>query len=105
MATEKLKVIMLPRRDEMLRRLISAFDESHAIRNFYPLLLEHAGQEITGTGIVLMLTLAAADYTRTMPSVVTQALYTRMSAFVNALVDDDEVRNEALQGLRAANIA
>jgi hypothetical protein len=44
------KTVILPERDDMLRRLKSVIDEPHTEQNFYPLLLKHAGQPKTPGG-------------------------------------------------------
>lgn len=98
------KTIVLPGSNEMQRRLISVDDGPHTVEKFYPLLTKHAGQKKTGMGIVLMFVLAVNDYTAGMPALLTQVLYMRLPEFVKAIVDDDDVRNEAMAGMRKAGV-
>lgn len=93
---ESPKTIILPDREDMLRRLKSVMDEPHAVEQFYPLILKDAGRELVGMGVVMMLQLAIADYTAGLPPVMGAMLQMRVDDYITALVDDEEVRNDAL---------
>ena len=88
------KVITLPDRDEMLQRLLKVNDDRHVQERFYPILLESAGQERTARGVVLMLTLAIHDYVEGMP-VMSDHMHMLVPRFIEALVDDKEVAEQA----------
>lgn len=93
------KQVALPEREDMLTRLRSVINEPHTEDGFYPLLLKCAGARRTGLGIAIMLLLAADDYTAGIPParVVINAALPR---FVTVLVDDADVRAEALAALK-----
>lgn len=90
----------LPAADELLRCLTAVDNSNHVVEKFYPLLLAKAGQEQTGTGFVLALHLAIADYTSGMPPVTFTVLQQRAEQFVRAVIDDARVLDEALATLR-----
>jgi hypothetical protein len=91
------KIIQLPARDEMLRRLIKVDDRPHPIERFYPLILEHAGEKLSGPGVVMMLLTAMGDYTNGLPPKAFKLLMTRFNEFVKALVDDQEALAAAFE--------
>lgn len=91
------KVIIMPDRDEMTKALIGVFDNSHAIQKLYPRICDQlAGQEKVAMGIVMGLTLAIYDYTEGLPSGVSNLVYMYMPNFIEAIVPDEEIRQEAL---------
>lgn len=89
------KVIQLPNREEMLRRLLKVCDESHFQEKFYPILLERAGQTIVAQGIVIWFTLAIHDYSEGMPKIISNLVYAFVPRFIETLIDDLEVAEEA----------
>jgi hypothetical protein len=89
------KVIYLPSKEEMLRRLVSVNPETHFQDHFYPLLLKHAETKIVAVGVVTMLTLAIIDYTEGMLPVFANIMYSHVPSFIEALIDDVEVKEEA----------
>jgi hypothetical protein len=91
---------VLPQHDELLSRLTAVDSEPHMVERFYPHILTSAGQEKTGLGVALALTLAASDYTDGMPPVLARVVLLRLPSFVRAIVDDPQVQAEALAGLR-----
>ena len=90
------KTIILPDHEDMLRRLKSVMDEPHAVEQLYPLILKNAGRELVGMGVVMMLQLAIADYTAGLPPIISILVQQRVDDYITALVDDEEVRNDAL---------
>ena len=91
----QLQRITLPDHDEMLRRLVSARDNPHYQERFYPLLLQNAGQEKVSMGVVMMFTLAIHDYGQGMPPMVTNLVMRDVPDFIDALIDDKTVAQEA----------
>jgi hypothetical protein len=91
------KIVVLPERDEMLRRLRSVLNVDHVNGGLYPLLLEYAGRAHEGSGVVMMLVLAISDYTKGLPPQVSSLLLTRLRAYVTALIDNEEARSEAFR--------
>lgn len=55
------KRITLPDHEEMLRRLVAVDDNDHLQERFYPILLQSAGRQLVGQGVVMMFTLAISD--------------------------------------------
>lgn len=96
------KLITLPDRDEMLRRLKEVDDNRRAVRKIYPLILRFAGKEKTGLGVVLMLMRAIDDYPRRLAGNVYMAMSASIPAYIEALVDDDVVQAEALRAYTEA---
>lgn len=93
-ATEE-KTIVLPARDDMLARLIKVNDNAHYQQKLYPLILESAERELNGAGVVMMMQLAIADYTRGMPGMMANLLQLDLKVYIGAIVDDDEVLMDA----------
>lgn len=98
----KNKVVTLPKRDEMLRRLVSVSDESHFQERFYPILLQSAERELVAQGVVMMFSLAIYDYTKGMPPMMSGLVYMYVPKFIDVLVDDKEVASEAKKFLQEA---
>jgi hypothetical protein len=67
---------------------------------FYPLLLKSAGQELVAPGIIMMFALAIHDYTKDMPPIMANLLYQQIPQFIDALVKDSEIANDAKDFLK-----
>jgi hypothetical protein len=93
--------LVLPDRDDMLRRLNSVLDDPHAEAGLYPRLLKHAGQQKQPEGVVVMFMLAIADYTEGLPPAVAVTLDIALPRFIGALIDDEGLRQEALTFLQS----
>lgn len=96
------RVITLPDQDEMLKRLLKVNDNSHLQEWFYPILLKQAGQECVSQDIVMMLALAIHDYTEGMPPAMANLMYRQVPKFIDALVSDEEIAQEAKSFLQKA---
>ena len=96
------KIIKLPEREEMLKRLISVSDNDRMQERFYPILLKNAGEERVAMGVVMMFVLAIADYTDGMPAALSAVLMMYVPSFVDALIDDKEVAQDAKNFLEKA---
>lgn len=83
--TSKDAVITLPDRATMLNRLLAVDTNDHVQERFIPLLLQHAGTEKVGEGIVMMISLAIHDYTQGMPPMMTNLMYMNMDRYIDAL--------------------
>lgn len=93
-------LITLPERDDMLRRLTAVDNTDHMIAGLYPLILKGAGQPKTALGVILLIQLAIFDYCAGLPPVMGLALGMRLSEYVAALIDDEDVRGDALAEIR-----
>lgn len=89
------KVIVLPEREDMFRRLQSVSNESHFRERFYPILLKSAGRKLVAGGVVMMFALAIHDYTQGMPPMMAGLVFMYVPAFIDALIDDAEVATAA----------
>lgn len=89
------KVITLPNHEEMLGRLLKISDETHLKEGLYPILLESAGQTRVAGGVVITLALAIHDYTEGLPPAMANLLYKQVPDFIDALIDDKEVAEQA----------
>src|SRR3989344_4313266 len=96
------KVITLPNREEILQRLLWVSDDSDMQERFYPILLKSAGQKRVAQGVVMMLALAIYDYVEGMPPVVANLMYIQAPQFIEALVDDPKVAEQAKTFLQEA---
>ncbi|MFG2210516.1 hypothetical protein [Streptomyces sp. NPDC048638] len=99
---------VIPDRDELSRR-IAAADPDRVVPGLYPGILKMAGRTLNGSGVAVALSLAIAEHTRgpqgdhTPPRVYEALLMKLLPDFVNAIVDDEPVRTEALAKLEAAH--
>lgn len=98
-----LHVIYLPERDDMLRRLKSVSDDAHVVENFYPLLLEQAGEPKVGTGVVLMYFMAVGHYAYAREAEI-DIVTSKAEEFITALLDDEQARDEALGLFRGVRL-
>ena len=59
------------------------------------MLLKYDEQEVVAIGVIMMLTLAIESFTRGMPAAVVTTMPINMDKYIDALVDDHEVAQEA----------
>ena len=97
------KTTVLPNADEMLRRLTEVFDDPHAKERLYPIILRSAECELAGIGVVLMLQLAIHDYALGMPPFMGSLLQPYVPRYVEALVDDPDVKADAMAMIEQVN--
>jgi hypothetical protein len=95
MTIDEEKFIVLPQRDEMLKRLLRVSTEKYLQEKLYPLILNYAGSEKLPEGIVMLLMLSIHDYCEGMPPMMSTILTRKVPAFIDALVDDEDVAREA----------
>ncbi|OGY64860.1 MAG: hypothetical protein A3J53_01435 [Candidatus Harrisonbacteria bacterium RIFCSPHIGHO2_02_FULL_40_20] len=94
---KKSKAIVLPSAEEMLTRLRKVHSDSHADSGIHPRILTHAGTPKVAAGIVMMLVLAIDEYYKKekFPPIMLNILNGDIPQYIDALVDDLEVRKEA----------
>ncbi len=92
--------VVLPDGDEMLRRL-EAQNESGVFTMFLPCVPKLAAKRYTAQALVMELTLAVATYARDDRDA-TWAGFMAAPLVIDALVDDEQVRDEVKARLRAA---
>ena len=91
----KEKVITLPDKDDMLKRLVMVDNDPHLVERFYPILLKNAGQKRVAQGITMMMILAIHDYADGMPPLTSALMVMYAPKYIDALVDDVDVAQEA----------
>jgi hypothetical protein len=89
------KAIILPESEEMLERLMKVNDNPHAKEQLYPILMKEAGSRLVAQGVVMILTLAIADYAKGVLPIVARRINLQFSDFIDALITDPEVAEEA----------
>jgi len=97
----------MPDRDELSRRIAQA-DPDRAVAALYPGILKMAGRELQGSGVAVALSLAVSNHMRErdygQTATVMTALFMKcLPDFVDALVDDEQVRADALAILEEAS--
>lgn len=92
------KKTSLPNRFDMGTRLSRVDTSQYLAQWFYPLLLDHAGEQRDGPGIVLLLISTAQAYAerRRLSERDTEMLNLKLRDFATAIIDDDEVRADVL---------
>ncbi|HYE59749.1 MAG TPA: hypothetical protein VEA18_01025 [Candidatus Kapabacteria bacterium] len=91
------KTIVLPDREEMLRRLKAADPDRYHEERLFPLFLKSAGRTLNATGVALMYELISYAYTfeRQQPPAAYDMMLMAADKYIDALVDDPEVAVEA----------
>jgi len=92
-------LVVLPEREQMLEALLAVCDEEYVVRDFYPLLLAHAGEEKYPQGVLLMVQLAKHDFVQTLPEPFNKVLpmLIETEELVAALIGDNEEALEVAQ--------
>lgn len=99
---------VVPDRDELSHRIAEA-DPDRVVPGLYAGILKMAGRTLSGSGVAVALSLAIAEHTRglegdnTPPHVYEALLMKMLPDFVKAIVDDEQVRTDALATLEAAH--
>lgn len=96
------KMVTLPERAEMFRRLLALNSNPHLVKYLYPRFLACAGEERTADGVVLLVTTTMQDYTSNMQPVMLRLTLNLAPLFVRLLIDDPDVEAEALASLNGA---
>jgi hypothetical protein len=99
---KEVKVITLPNREEMLKRLLLVDADGYLVEKFYPLLLKDAGRQLVAKGVVMLFIQTLHDYTDGMPPMMWSVMFSRVPDYIDALVDDKEVATEAKAFLQEA---
>ena len=91
----------LPGTDEMRERLERVLDDSYMAEYLFPLLLKSAGRELNAMGVVMCLQLAIADFLARFKGnpalpVLQLVLAEKTNALIEALVDEPDIRAEAV---------
>jgi len=94
---------VLPDRDELSLRLAEA-DPDRTAEGLYPGILKMAERTLSGSGVAVMLSLAIAEHMEERDygdatNVYTLRLLKLLPDFINAIVDDEQVRADALATL------
>lgn len=96
MESQHQKTVTFPGTEEIEQRLEAAHDDEHFIRDLYPIIAKKlAGVRRNGPGVVTTLALAIHDYGKDYPPMMSALAMQAVSIFIDALVDDKEVVQEA----------
>jgi len=90
-----LKMATMHDASTMLEKLVAANPISHLRERFYPKLLKVAGHRMNGAGVLLTVQLAICDYTDGMPPLMARMMEHDIDSFVDAMTDDEDVRQDA----------
>ncbi len=94
------KVVTLPSAEEIMSRLMKMDmgANDYMAERFYPLIAQEAGRELVAQGIVMMLALKIYDFVSSgYPPVMSSILHLYVPQFIDALVDDKEIAEQAKQ--------
>lgn len=94
-----LKAIQMLPANEVIARLctINRQNDDHDMR-FYRQIASKLTHEKNGGGVVLVIQLAIYDYVEAegLPPVIIAALFMNIPDYINALIDDEEVKSDAM---------
>jgi hypothetical protein len=92
------RVLTLPPKEEILRRLRAVALEEHgfADRIFRHIAEEDGGKELNGGGVVIMFTHAIARVTEGHPPAMQRLLHMEVARWIRALIDDSEIADAAV---------
>lgn len=94
------KNVVLPKQEEILERLRQVDNDDCLVERFYPLIAEEAGCELVAEGVAMMLTLKVHDFAESYPPPMGAFLSLYVPRFIDALVDDKEVAEDAKKWLK-----
>jgi len=89
------KSVKLPWQGELMHRLLAANDDPNLYEHLYPIFFRHLGREMTADDIARMVGCAIQEYAGGMPRGVQDRLYELAPRFIDALVRDRGVADEA----------
>ena len=96
------KTFTLPDGATMLQKLNAITQAPQLQEHFYPLLLEHAGQQKNATGVVMLLRLAVCDFAQKLPKgnprehqVIMTTLDMLLPSFIRILCPDPQIAQAA----------
>lgn len=93
--------ITLPRREQLLRRLMDVDGSAERQQRLYPLILKSAGVQLNGVGVVNVLKDAIEQYASGMHPSMRRVLSMELEAYIIALVLSQPVREDALRYARS----
>lgn len=94
------KVVTLPSEEEIMARLkeVDMGAKGYMAERFYPLIAQEGDRELVAGGVVMMLTLKIHDFVASgYPPNTAGILHLYVPALIDALVDDQEIAEEAKQ--------
>lgn len=93
--------ITLPKREQLLRRLMDVDGSTERQQRLYPLILESAGAQLNGVGVVNVLKDAIEQYASGMHPSIRRVLAMELESYIIALVLSRTVREDALRYARS----
>ena len=89
------KAIILPDKEEILRRLLKTDSSPRLREEFYPLLVKHASEEKSAEEIFQIILEAVRDYTENTRSVMQMMMHLMSEDFIDALINNRKVAEQA----------
>ncbi len=89
------RTVTLPEAETIMSHLKSIDDNCHFVQHFYPLITKKSGVEYEPIGIVMMIQMAIYNYGNVTSAVIVATLNMKMDQYIDALVTDKIVANEA----------
>lgn len=93
------RVITLPSAEEIMKRLKGSGGraDEYMVEYLYPRIAKEGGRELVANGVVLMLTFKIYDFMQAggYPPMLGNLLHMRVLAWIDALIDDKDVAEEA----------
>lgn len=90
-------VVVLPEASEIIRRLKTVYQASLPFSLLYDAIAENAGQQKNALGLMMMFHLAVDRLPEAYPLSVIMTATNLIPRWIEALVDDVEVREEAVE--------
>ena len=91
------QIFNLPGKSEIMHRLNSLNYDQHLTQKFFPLIAKHEFEAINAMGVNTIITLAIEDYCEGQPISVKVIMIMLMPYFIDKLVDDENIKKEALE--------
>lgn len=88
------KVIVLPKADEIIKRLNTVMDDELGNR-LYKIIAERAGEEKVAAGVVMIFTLGIYDACQGYPPMMQGLMFNFVPMWIDVLIDDKEVAEAA----------
>lgn len=95
-------LVRFPNEQEMLRRLIGVRNIDHLKEHFYPKLAVQAGDELEASGIAILFITAHTEYVENAPQWLVREMHVLLPLFVDSIIDDREIAEEAKKWINTA---
>jgi len=98
------KIVIMPGKEEIISRLSEVESDPYMQERLFPVIANQlAGKELVGMGVVIGIELAFYDFAEGMPPAIAGLLHMNIKKYVEALVDDEEIKTEAYKMIDEVN--